>query len=184
MVHQFFPLHKWVLSVMLYNLVGKREPNVFLGGREDTYMKRWFVIPRNPVFNIYFHEFMRSDNDVLHDHPWWNASWILAGSYKEIVPDVAKGVQPKQGVPLKTLVRKEGFFGFRRGVAAHRVELYDHPTEPRSLYVYTLFFTGPRFRKWGFWCKHAWRYWEDFNNGVYIAGRKTNHGGGTSRGCE
>lgn len=177
-------IHQFVHRLCLHFFALKRDPDVYIGGKEDTYMKRWWVIPRNPVFNIYFHEFMRSDNDVLHDHPWWNASWILAGSYKEIVPDVPKGVQPRQGTPTKTLVRKEGYFGFRLGKSAHRVELYPHPTEDRNLYVNTLFFTGPRFRKWGFWCPHSWRFWEDFNNGVYVAGRKTNHGGGTSRGCE
>lgn len=67
------------------NVVAKREPNVYIGGKVNTYVRRWHLIPRNPFFNVYYHHFLRSDfAEALHDHPWFfNASWLLQGSYTE-----------------------------------------------------------------------------------------------------
>lgn len=39
-----------------------RNPDFIIGGA-DPYMLRWWVIPRNKVFNIYLHRFLRSDDD-------------------------------------------------------------------------------------------------------------------------
>lgn len=30
-----------------------RAPDFIIGGRENPYLLRWFVIPRNPLCNIY-----------------------------------------------------------------------------------------------------------------------------------
>src|SRR5258708_303359 len=61
-----------------------RKPDVLIGKQDDTYMERWWVIPRNRFFNIYLHHFLRSDDDrALHDHPWLNASILLQGKYTE-----------------------------------------------------------------------------------------------------
>src|SRR5271156_1916144 len=62
----------------------KRPPDFIVGGKEFPYMRRWWIIPRNRVFNIYLHHFLRSDDDrALHDHPSWNISFILEGAYTE-----------------------------------------------------------------------------------------------------
>src|ERR1700710_2371105 len=64
--------------------VAARKPDVLIGKQDDTYMRRWWVIPRNRWFNIYLHHFLRSDDDrALHDHPWCNLSILLSGSYLE-----------------------------------------------------------------------------------------------------
>lgn len=65
--------------------IARRPPDFVIGGHERPYLLRWWVIPRNPVFNIYLHQFRRSDDDrALHDHPWlFNASWLLSGEYVE-----------------------------------------------------------------------------------------------------
>ena len=48
-----------------------REPDFIIGGHEAPYLRRHWLIPRNRFFNIYVHEFLRSDDDrALHDHPW------------------------------------------------------------------------------------------------------------------
>lgn len=68
----------------LINLSLGREPDFIIGGAADPYVRRWWLIPRNPVLNVYLHEFLRSDDDLaLHDHPWWNASLLLWGTYTE-----------------------------------------------------------------------------------------------------
>ena len=50
------------------------------------YMHRWYIIPRNKYFNIYFHEFVGSDDPIYHDHPWYSWGFILEGSYVEHTP--------------------------------------------------------------------------------------------------
>lgn len=62
----------------------KRTPSKVIG---THYLKRWHIIPRNPLANVYLHEFTGSDDDrALHDHPWVSCSIILHGWYLEHVP--------------------------------------------------------------------------------------------------
>lgn len=128
---------------------GARPPDVVIGDAAFPYLRRWHLIPRNRVFNVYLHHFCRSDDDrALHDHPWWNMSWLLDGTYLEHKTD---GVY----------ARRQGDVVFRGGRAPHRIQLL------QSLYgrekpVWTLFITGPRFRAWGFHCKAGWRPWQEF----------------------
>lgn len=162
-------------EIALRLLNPKRPPDRIIGGADDPYMHRWFIIPRNPVFNVYLHHFMRSDDDrALHDHPWWNASWLLQGRYKEVRPMFA-------GRPQGRLIKSErdaGDLVFRSATASHRVELYayfDAQLVRRERSVWTLFITGPRFRVWGFWCPKGWRphyeYVEKLPGGVATTGR-------------
>jgi hypothetical protein len=69
----------------LLNWAKSRNPDFVIGGNERPYLLRWWVIPRNPVFNVYLHCFLRSDDDrALHTHPWlFNVSWLLLGKYRE-----------------------------------------------------------------------------------------------------
>lgn len=66
----------------------KRWPDMVIGDNDNPYLLRWYVIPRNRIFNIYLHKFVRSDDDrALHDHPWsWNMSLIIKGIYIEHIP--------------------------------------------------------------------------------------------------
>lgn len=105
------------------------------------YMERWFMIPRNRFFNIYFHRFMGSDAPTPHDHPWFSFSLILKGSYIEHTPE-------------GDYIRTEGDFTFRMPTALHWIEI-DKP-------VYTLFITGPRVRRWGFQCKNGWMDFREY----------------------
>jgi hypothetical protein len=127
-----------------------REPDFVVGGRENPYMQRWWVIPRNPLFNIYLHRFLRSDDDeALHDHPWLNVSYLLDGEYIEY-SILAGGVT--------TAIRyKAGNLKFRRAKTAHRIEI-DQP-------CWSLFITGPIVREWGFHCPKGWRHWKVFTDG-------------------
>ena len=116
-------------------------------GEGSPYMLRWYVIPRNPVLNIYVHKFLRSDDDrALHDHPWWFVSMILRGRYAEISEQ-----------PLK--VRRAGSIAYRPAEYRHRVELLCAPSALKGrgplMPAWTLIVTGRRVRTWGFWCKTA-----------------------------
>lgn len=118
----------------------RRPPDVVIG---VNYLSRWHVIPRNPLFNVYLHKFLGSDDErALHDHPWVNCSIVLKGSYRE---------HTKQGSPL----RRRGSIVLRRATAAHRLEVVHGP-------VWTLFITGPRIRAWGFHCPQGWVHWRRF----------------------
>jgi hypothetical protein len=121
-----------------------RKPDFIIGGEVDPYLIRWFLIPRNPVFNIYVHLFLRSDDDrALHDHPWPNLSILLDGKYREHLKD---GFQDLQS----------GNWRFRlSGTIAHRIELTDGP-------CWTLFITGPRYRSWFFHCPQGLIHWRLF----------------------
>jgi hypothetical protein len=127
-----------------------RPPDFVIGKPGDDYLRRWWIIPRNRIFNIYLHEFLRSDDDrALHDHPWWNVSILLAGEYTEHT--IAAG-----GVNLRKVFRA-GDIKLRAARAAHRIELHAGP-------CWTLFITGPRLRDWGFHCPAGWRPWQQFVN--------------------
>lgn len=128
--------------------VMRRAPDFIIGGRDNPYLLRWWVIPRNPLFNIYLHEFHRSDDDrALHDHPWVNCSILLGGEYAE--HRILAG-----GIHVRTQ-RKAGAVVLRMPGTAHRIEL----TDGRCL---TLFITGPRMRAWGFHCPKGWVPWQRF----------------------
>lgn len=132
--------------------VTRRPPDFVIGGIEDPYLMRWWIIPRNRFFNIYLHRFLRSDDDrALHDHPWVNCSILLRGSYWEHL----QSDQP--GLMGRVVERKAGAIVLRwSGRIAHRVELLNGP-------VWTLFITGPRYREWGFLCDgKGWVHWKQF----------------------
>lgn len=159
----------------------RRAPDFVItkAGMEDRpYLKRWWIIPRNGVFNIYLHQILRSDDDrALHDHPWWNASIILKGGYVEITPptrddlhwlaasgftvdtssQVARDLAA-MGRPFVRRVRKAGSIVFRKATAAHRLEIERGVAEC----AWTLFITGPRIRTWGFLCPQGFVPWQDF----------------------
>lgn len=131
-------------------IAASRNPDFIIGGKENPYMLRWWVIPRNKFFNIYLHHFLRSDDDrALHDHPWMNCSYLLKGTYTEWT--IAPG-----GVH-KNRVAKSGSFKFRDAKFAHRIELHDGP-------CWSLFITGPVVREWGFHCPKGWRSWKIFTS--------------------
>jgi hypothetical protein len=125
----------------------QRPPDVVIGGAADPYLRRWFVIPRNRFFNVYLHQFLRSDDDrALHTHPWLaNASLLLKGRYREWTGDHA------------FTDRSPGAIKFRWGPAPHRIELTQGT-------CWTLFVTGPVVREWGFACPQGFVHWKDFTS--------------------
>lgn len=133
----------------------KYRPDFKVGGAEP-YLLRWYLLPRNRWFNVYYHVFLRSDEDrALHDHMYVNVSIVLTGGYWEHRADGSRRwIKP-------------GSILIRRPTTAHRIEL-ESEWYPSDLWkgppvsASTLFITGPRVREWGFHCPKGWRHWKDF----------------------
>jgi hypothetical protein len=136
----------------------RRAPDFIIGGDERPYMRRWWLIPRNRLFNIYLHEILRDDDDrALHDHPWVNASLVLEGGYVEVCL-AADGYLVRRW-------RSPGAIALRLPTTAHRLELprAEHTGEARP--SWSLFVTGPNVRTWGFRCPKGWVDWRSFTAG-------------------
>lgn len=133
----------------LERLLGLGEPDLTLiRGDGQTYMRRWWVLPRSKSrWNLYLHNIVGDDDDrALHDHPGWNLSIILRGGYWEHLP----------GGDIKW--RGPGTILFRRADALHRLSL---PAGGRG--AWTLWLSGRKVRKWGFMCPEGrWVDWETF----------------------
>jgi hypothetical protein len=131
-------LHSWSLDQMM------RAPNFVIGDDPlRPYLKRWWIVPRNKMQNVYLHEIKRNDDDrALHDHPFANTSVIISGGYLEHTVD-------SDGNSV-TYERRPGDVITRDAEYAHRLELIDN--EP----CVSLFFTGPIVREWGFHCPNGW----------------------------
>lgn len=128
-------MQAWASGIMM------RDPDFIIG---DDYLRRWWVVPRNEWQNVYLHDIRRSDDDrALHDHPWPNRSFVVAGCYIEHTPD-------------GQFMRNAGDVIERDATALHRLELI---AGKRAI---SLFMTGPKVREWGFACPNGWVHWRDF----------------------
>lgn len=128
-------MQAWAEGIM------QREQDFIIGDRQ---LLRWWVTPRNEYANVYLHSILKSDEDrAMHDHPWANTSFLIAGSYIE-------------HTPAGTFVRQAGDVIERAAGAMHRLEVI--PGE-RAI---SLFITGPKVREWGFSCGQGWVHWQDF----------------------
>lgn len=156
------PIRRTLLALARWRM--RRRPSRIIG---HNYMRRWYIIPRNPLANIYLHEFKGSDDDrALHTHPWWSCSIILAGWYLEHIPQFP--LSPAG--PTQAIFRDTGAITSRPPEGAHRIEILATP-------AITLFITGPRIREWGFWCpKIGFRHWRVFTDPT--------DPGQTGRGCD
>lgn len=130
----------WAAGIM-----ASRDPDYTIVRQDGSvYLRRWWVIPRNEMCNVYLHEILLSDDDrAFHDHPWPNTSMILDGGYIEHTPD---GITE----------RSAGDVVSRGATALHRLVV------PEGGRAVTLFMTGPKEREWGFACPDGWVRWDVF----------------------
>ena len=108
---------------------------------QEPYLTRYYLFLKDRKwfpFNIFLHNFHKSDPDDLHDHPWPFVTIILKGGYWEHTP---KG----------KFWRGAGTINWAGSKSLHRVEL-----EP-GLDTWTLFIPGPTVREWGFVDKGIWK---------------------------
>ena len=127
----------------------------------ELYLTRYYVFLKERTkfpFNVFLHKFHKSDDPVLHDHPWPFATLILKGGYYEWIPQF-----DSQGNKFSEVAKWCGPGSFRLAGAKslHRIEL--DPT----VECWTLFMPGAKQRDWGFLVKNKWVQWEQ-----YLATRK------------
>lgn len=130
-------------------------------GRDTgPYLIRWAFT--TPLFGIKLHHILRSDEDRdLHDHPWSFLSLILWGGYWEhrafIESHNCKYDIRLAGKPV-TIRRWHGPGSvlWRPAPSPHRLELL----LGRS--AWTLVFTGPKKREWGFRTVCGWIPWTTY----------------------
>lgn len=118
----------------------RRPPDFELPG----YLRRWYVIPRNRWWNLYLHQILGSDSQDPHDHPAWNISIVLRGSYREHFNDAT------------FRVRRPGSVTLRLARELHRLELIDGAP------VWTLWINGAKLRRWGFQTSGGWVPWDEY----------------------
>lgn len=128
----------------------------------EHYLRRWWLIPRNPLCNIYLHHFLRDDDDrALHDHPWWSASIMLRGEVLEWY-FAHPAIGPRGSYSCRVI--EAGSVVLRSARFAHRLTLFPRAPGGPAPAAWTLFITGPRVRPWGFHCPRGWVPWQQFTS--------------------
>lgn len=136
-------------EVSWLNLILSGKPHFVIGGVQNPYLLRWYLLPRNPFVNLYLHKFLRDDDDrALHDHPWWFVSWMVRGAYSEVTDS-------------RTLYRSTPSVCFRRALHRHRIVL-DRDEVGAVVPCWTIVLTGPKARTWDFWCPRGFIPWHQF----------------------
>jgi len=123
---------------------------------EVNYLTRLRIVA-TPWFGIYLHRIGTPDSrPVLHDHPWSFLSLVLWGSYTEVTP-VLEGLPP-----IGRKRRRVRWANWKPARSFHYI------AELHTRAVWTLVFTGPRKRTWGYWdAEHGG--WVEFDKHPVLA---------------
>lgn len=101
-----------------------------LSCRTGIYLRRWYL--ETPLFSIRLHHWLSGDDRRnFHDHPWDFIVFVLSGSYID-----RSNIENSYMFP--------GKLSFKRAEHKHSVDTKG---------CWTLVFTGPKKRFWGFWVK-------------------------------
>jgi hypothetical protein len=148
-------LHKLMDKLGRYRLIPDRRTG-------EDYMHRYYLFlkDRNKFpFNVTLHKILKSDDPIMHDHPWPYLTIILRGGYWEHTP-----VYNNEGKMFAEFQkwRGPGSIIWRKAKDFHWLEL-DPDVGPAT----TLFFMGPQQRDWGFLTKtktgsNRWVHWETY----------------------
>jgi hypothetical protein len=138
---------------MLIRLLDALFTRYEIGRAGSVYLVRWTILGRRygPGSKLFLHWFHRSDADHFHDHPWPFWSLILWGGYWEHSDAGRHWYRPGR------LLRRSATW-------RHRVVL------PEGRRAWTLVWTGPREREWGFHCPGGWRHWTEHQRQLEAAG--------------
>lgn len=182
----------WLSEKLMAYCVKKNRVFMITGtsGPEDVYLIRYYVV-RSKYFNFFIHQFLRSDRDDLHDHPWNFCTYLVRGAYTEKKLNPATGqIESTRRINKRSLYSyssvvtgkdskgydivesrnerynelKENVFVFRKATDAHQVVVdRDLKLAERDQAALTLFFSGPTIREWGFLKDNTrWTPWRNY----------------------
>lgn len=130
----------------LYRIILDREST-------EPYLARYYYMNFRPFARIVIHNFLRSDIDGLHDHPWPFQNYILAGGYWEVTE-------------TGRFWRAPGDSGTHDANYFHRVEL---DLEKAGGETWTMFLMGAKEKDWGFLDNNnKWVQWEEHLNNKLV----------------
>lgn len=140
------------------SVTGQRSPRWALMARMTIpcenglkYLTRLRIV-QTPWFGVYLHDLYEPDSDSdPHDHPWDFTSFIVKGSYLEVV-------YPAPHVTLEINYKRHWHqFSHHRMLReqAHRILKVEPGTK-------SLIFVGRRSRNWGFFTEMGWMSWQDY----------------------
>lgn len=162
--------HKIMTKLGRYRLIPDRVTGADYMHRYYIFLKdrKWFP------FNVTLHKIVRSDDPIMHDHPWPYLTIVLKGGYWEHTPLFDK--QGKKFAEI-TIWRGPGSIIWRKAKEYHWLELdNEKPTT-------TLFFMGPQQREWGFltgtkkggnrWVRHDYYLndWKEYHSKFVLTKR-------------
>ena len=115
----------------------------------EPYLVRWYLFlkdRKNFPFNVTLHKVLKSDEPVLHDHPWSWGAIILKGGYYEHIP-----IYSREGAVVGATKewRGPGHIRFRSASNLHWLELAKDKNG-KEILCWSLFFMGRQQKDWGF----------------------------------
>ena len=116
---------------------------------KQPYLIRYYVFLKDRKkfpFKITVHKVLKSDNPVLHDHPWNWGAMIVSGGYWEHIPVIS---QEGNVVGSTKEWRGPGHIRFRKAKDLHWLELEKDP-EGNEIPCTSIFFMGRKCKEWGF----------------------------------
>jgi len=147
-------MFQWLLNKLESN---GRKLVIYDREGEEPYLTRYYL--RHPdgehrakkdiPYNIFLHQFMRSDEPVFHSHPWdWYFTLILKGGYWAHTPWGTKWMGP--GSMQYVNCRKMRYMKYGR-IHYVRLPANLHWVEiPKPGKTWTLFIRGKSISDWGF----------------------------------
>jgi hypothetical protein len=138
------------------------------GSDGSLYMDRWYFLYFPRLFSIRLHHICRPDMDRWpHDHPWAFISIILRGGYVEEICtpeqfDYVSAGEPgrRHNIWAPYHTRRIHRFNFKTNTDLHRIVKFFRPQG-----AWTLVFTGPERRDWGFMTDKGWLSRKEFGLG-------------------
>jgi len=139
-----------------------RVQHVYGRTKAEIYMCR-YILFRSEIFTIYLHQFLRSDQDSYHDHPWNFWTYVVSGAYCEHKPYDQKKPLVKDTIFNRTVTQNR--LVHRKAEELHWVEIdRTYSYDERFSAPTTICFIGRRKRVWGFIDKSNgnWVFWKQY----------------------
>lgn len=116
---------------------------LFLKGSSGSTSRRF-------PYNVFLHKFLKSDEPVMHDHPWSYTTLIISGGYWEHIP-----IQLENGRTVDSRFwRGPGYWSSYSSNHKHWIELPENAVGPLATNsCWTVFIPGVKKTggKWGFY---------------------------------